>query len=56
MHRTGEGLRTKEQVAEFFAGYELVDPGLVPVTQWRPDADETGAEEVWLLGGLGRKR
>lgn len=30
-------IRTPEQVAAYFAGAELVDPGLVPVQDWRPD-------------------
>jgi hypothetical protein len=30
-------LRTQEQVARFFDGLELVDPGLVPIHEWRPD-------------------
>jgi hypothetical protein len=33
---TPQTLRTREQVARFFAGLELVDPGLVQVHQWRP--------------------
>jgi hypothetical protein len=34
--------RTRAQVAEFFAGYDLTDPGEVVWTpQWRPDADDT---------------
>jgi hypothetical protein len=34
--------RTRAQVAEFFAGRDLTDPGEVVWTpQWRPDADDT---------------
>jgi hypothetical protein len=36
-------LRTREQIARYFDGLELVDPGLVPLPQWRavtaPDPD-----------------
>jgi S-adenosyl methyltransferase len=28
--------RSREEVAAFLAGLELVDPGLVPIVQWRP--------------------
>jgi hypothetical protein len=28
--------RTREQVARFFTGLDLVEPGLVPVEEWRP--------------------
>ncbi|MGH3566628.1 MAG: SAM-dependent methyltransferase [Pseudonocardia sp.] len=38
-------LRTVEQFTECFARMELVDPGLVPVTQWRPDTTEVGTLE-----------
>lgn len=31
--------RTREQVEEFFNGLDLVDPGLVPVAEWRPEDD-----------------
>ncbi|MDA3625995.1 SAM-dependent methyltransferase [Saccharopolyspora oryzae] len=30
-------LRTPEQIAELLTGYELVDPGLVLLPEWRPD-------------------
>lgn len=33
-------LRTKDQVAGMLAGFELMAPGLVMVTDWRPDPDE----------------
>jgi len=35
--------RTRAEIAEFFAGYELIDPGeLVWAPRWRRDADEPG--------------
>jgi hypothetical protein len=33
-------LRTGEQIAALAAGLDLVPPGLVPVTGWRPDPDD----------------
>lgn len=38
--------RYPEEIAAFFDGLELVEPGLVPLPQWRPDADTsyTGRE------------
>jgi hypothetical protein len=47
--------RTRDQVARFFGGLELVEPGLVPVEQWRPEPDlgDTGNSAMW--GALGRK-
>ena len=32
-------LRTHDEVSRFFAGLELLDPGVVLVDQWRPDPD-----------------
>jgi S-adenosyl methyltransferase len=46
--------RTQEQVARFFEGTELLDPGLVPASQWRPDPGaDTAPRSVWA--GVGRK-
>jgi hypothetical protein len=49
-------LRTVEEVRGWFAGTELVEPGLVPVTRWRPDDVEVGQNEpLDAYGGVGRK-
>jgi hypothetical protein len=47
--------RSREQMARFFAGTDLVEPGLVRVEEWRPDPDpgETGRSTLWCA--LGRK-
>jgi hypothetical protein len=48
--------RNRGQVARFFDGMDLVEPGLVRVEEWRPDlgADEEGRSALWCA--LGRKR
>lgn len=48
--------RDREQVARFFAGTDLVEPGLVPVDRWRADPGpaETGNSAMWAAAG--RKR
>jgi hypothetical protein len=49
-------LRSPEQIAAFFEGLELAEPGLVPCPRWRPDPD--GAADVRDLDeccALGRK-
>jgi hypothetical protein len=48
--------RGREQVARFFAGTDLVEPGLTTVEAWRPepDTDTAGTSSIW--GGVGRKR
>ncbi|WP_308169612.1 SAM-dependent methyltransferase [Acrocarpospora catenulata] len=37
---TGQRLRSREEVARFFDGLELVEPGLTQWHLWRPDPDE----------------
>jgi hypothetical protein len=49
-------LRSREQVAGFLAGLELVDPGLVTVPEWRPDPDQTVPEQlIPLYAAVARK-
>lgn len=51
--------RTREQIADFFAGFDLVEPGLVYVPAWRPE----GPGDLWHdepdrvhgFAGVGRK-
>jgi len=47
--------RSREQVARFFAGTDLVPPGLVRVEEWRPDDDAAEATRSFLWSGVGRK-
>ncbi|SHF09368.1 SAM-dependent methyltransferase [Streptoalloteichus hindustanus] len=50
-------LRSRAELLDLFAGFELVPPGLVSVAEWRPDA-EPCAEVRRLPGfcGVGRMR
>ena len=49
-------LRDHDQVARWFAGLELVDPGIVEVHRWRPDpGDQDFPEGMPLLGAVARK-
>jgi hypothetical protein len=52
---TPQTLRTREDVARFFANLELVEPGLVQVHQWRPDHDVDRDGAPTAHGGLARK-
>jgi hypothetical protein len=45
-------LRSHEEIEGFFAGFELIDPGLVYVSRWRPD-DGRVSDARWILGGVG---
>jgi SAM-dependent methyltransferase len=49
-------LRDREQVARFFAGTDLVEPGLVRVEEWRPEPGTAGPGTSSLWGAAGRKR
>jgi S-adenosyl methyltransferase len=49
-------LRGPSQVARFFEGLEILEPGIVPCPQWRPEVSPLSAPtEVQPLGGIGRK-
>jgi hypothetical protein len=47
--------RTKHQVARFFTGYQLVEPGLVPVLDWRPDQRPDDPIPAYYYAGVARK-
>jgi hypothetical protein len=47
--------RSVEQIARFFRGLELVDPGLVEITRWRPVHPDLSGEPVDGYAGVGRK-
>lgn len=49
-------LRSRDEVAQFFPGLELVEPGVVTCSHWRPDPQtDRVTEEVPHYGGVGRK-
>ena len=49
-------LRSPEQITGFFEDLELVDPGVVPLTRWRPEATSfADSGEVPGMCGVGRK-
>jgi len=48
--------RTHASILAFFDNLCLIEPGLLPVSQWRPDRpvpEDPG--KGWMLGGIGRK-
>jgi hypothetical protein len=49
--------RTEAEIAAFFAGLDLVEPGVVPVLGWRPPADDLPANPgaAHVYGAMGRK-
>ena len=49
--------RTRAEIAGFFDGFTLIDPGLVWMPQWRPDNPEDVPEDperFWFLAGVAR--
>ncbi|MFF0774312.1 SAM-dependent methyltransferase [Nonomuraea wenchangensis] len=50
--------RTREELLAYFDGLELLEPGLVPLPEWRPDEGDDadlGITYHTFLGGVGRK-
>ncbi|MBA9005323.1 SAM-dependent methyltransferase [Thermomonospora cellulosilytica] len=46
-------LRSPDALARCFEGLEMVEPGLVPITRWRPD--DPDAEAIDAYGAVARK-
>jgi hypothetical protein len=57
LRATRQTIRSLEQIADFFSGLKMVDPGLVQLPHWRPDAGNGPAQNVTLSAycGIGRK-
>ncbi|MGI8331935.1 SAM-dependent methyltransferase [Actinomadura scrupuli] len=52
-------VRSREEIARFFDGFEFVEPGLQYGPLWRPDSPGDVPEDssrFWFLGGVGVKR
>jgi hypothetical protein len=47
--------RSQPEVAAFFDGLDIVEPGVVPVQHWRPDSEVEAARRAAMWGGIGRK-
>jgi len=52
-------VRPKPDIERFFAGLDLIDPGVVSLPQWRPDPSDVGGPPsdaaVSVYGGVARK-
>jgi trans-aconitate methyltransferase len=48
-------LRLRADVTRFFDGLDLVEPGVVPVQDWRPISDLQAASRSNVWAGVGRK-
>jgi hypothetical protein len=47
--------RSHAEVARFFDGLDLVEPGLVPVQEWRPGPETAAGTRSAMWGGVARK-
>ena len=56
---TGAGMtlvaREKDEVQRFFGDWEMLEPGLVPVSAWRPDKPADRPEAAYYWAGVARK-
>ncbi|TDB85408.1 SAM-dependent methyltransferase [Actinomadura sp. KC216] len=48
-------LRSVEQLGGYFEGLEMIEPGLVTITRWRPDDGEDDPAHVHGYGAVARK-
>jgi hypothetical protein len=48
--------RTQAEICRFFAGLELIEPGIVQVHRWRPGTGDLGSgRNLAIYAGVGRK-
>ena len=48
--------RTPDELTRFFDGMDLIEPGVVSITRWRPETTSSGEpEEIDQFGAVGRK-
>ncbi|MGW1607232.1 SAM-dependent methyltransferase, partial [Streptomyces eurythermus] len=49
-------MRSRDEVARFFEGYDMVEPGLVQMPHWRPDSAPEDEDPYAFAGfaGVGR--
>ena len=48
-------MRSKAEISRYFEGFELLEPGLVTVAEWRPDAEVTDHRRFGVYCGVARK-
>jgi S-adenosyl methyltransferase len=50
-------MRSRDEIARFFEGYEMVEPGLVPMPHWRPETAPEDEDSFAFTGfaGVGRR-
>ncbi|NJP72013.1 SAM-dependent methyltransferase [Streptomyces sp. C1-2] len=50
-------LRSPQEIASYFAGLDLVEPGVVPTSSWRPEGEDTGTDAPHVsVAGIALKK
>ena len=50
--------RTHDEIVSYFGDFEILEPGLVPLAEWRPEEGEVFVQpdtNYTFVGGLARK-
>lgn len=45
-------MRSREEIARFFEGYDMVEPGLVAMPRWRPEPEDPDDEDPFAFFGF----
>ncbi|MFG1924396.1 SAM-dependent methyltransferase [Cryptosporangium sp. NPDC048952] len=48
-------VRSQAEIARFFEGFEVLEPGIVPVSEWRNPGSSVPAIEASCYGAVGRR-
>jgi hypothetical protein len=49
-------LRSVRQIVRFFDGFDVMEPGIVPIQEWRPDASSAALpQDIHAWGGVAQK-
>lgn len=46
--------RTREQITQLFNGREIVSPGVVQLSRWRPDEADPNPDRIAAYAGVAR--
>jgi hypothetical protein len=47
--------RGQAEIARFFSGMDVIDPGVTPVLSWRPDEPPADPHSAYYWAGIARK-
>jgi hypothetical protein len=50
--------RRRAEIETYFGDFEMIEPGLVPLAEWRPDSEAAAEQKdsyYTMIGGVARK-